>query len=364
MKIAFIGNEKSVHVVKFVNALSSKGHQVTLFTISGNRDDTAQISADVERNYLPGSSSLAYYTAARRLSSALQSGGFDIVNAHYASGYGTLARYAKASPLVLNACGSDVYDVPYQSKMKYRIVRANLLYADKLLSTSHAMKQQIHSLLGAQHRDVGVVPFGVDLTKFKFHDRSAGDKPEIHIGIVKTLNSIYGIDVLIRAFKLLLAKDNTAPLKLSIYGKGPQLIELMSLTVELGLSDHIHFGGFIDNTAVPDVLADMDIFAAPSIVNESFGVALAEAMASGLPVVATDGDGFKEVVDDGSTGIIVPRGDAEKMAEALKILVDNKNLCLNMGLRGREKVEMQYDLDKNTDALIEVYENTLKPIHA
>ncbi|MDR0425281.1 MAG: glycosyltransferase family 4 protein [Clostridiales Family XIII bacterium] len=355
MNIAFIGNEESIHVVKFVNALLAKGHGVTLFTLSGSKTGNPQIAQGVRRCRLAGNSAASYYTAAWRLRRELQAGGFDVVNAHYASGYGTLARLAKASPLVLNAWGSDVYSFPYQSRLRRRIVCANLRYADKILSTSHAMKAHIHDLLGSADIDIGIVPFGVDLAKFRFHDRGAAARPDVHIGIVKALRPIYGIDVLLRAFRLLADAPGPMPFRLSIFGGGAQAAELQELSSGLGLSGLVHFGGHADNDKVPDILAGFDIFAAPSVVNESFGVALVEAMASGLPVVASDGDGFKEVVDDGSTGIIVPRGDHVRLAEALRSLAGDKALRLEMGLRGRQKAETYYSLDKNVDALIEAY---------
>jgi glycosyltransferase involved in cell wall biosynthesis len=360
LKIAFVGNASSVHTVKFVNALCEKGHDVTLFTLSADGAGGGPLSSAARLRRLKGGSSLAYYLAAPELGRALKKGSFDVVNAHYASGYGTLARLAQASPLVLNVWGSDVYDFPFQSSFKRRLLVKNLLFADKIASTSHAMKRHVLSLLGEGYKkEIAVVPFGVDLKTFRPRSPDPGPPPRgaaVNIGVVKTLKPSYGTHVLIRAFKALADRLGPAvPLRLSVYGDGPQLPELQVLCAELGVSDRAVFGGFVENSKLPAILDTFDIFAAASLVNESFGVALVEAMSNGLPVVATDADGFREVVDDNVTGLIVPRGDPGAMAGALLTLALDKQLRGEMGARGRRKVEELYDLGRNTDALIGCY---------
>jgi glycosyltransferase involved in cell wall biosynthesis len=94
----------------------------------------------------------------------------------------------------------------------------------------------------------------------------------------------------------------------------------------------------------------------PSISDgESFGVAALEAAATGLPVVATRVGGVPEVVIDGITGILVERKDAEKLADALKRLIDNSDLRRKMGLAGRKYVEEHYRWESNVKAMNDLY---------
>jgi glycosyltransferase involved in cell wall biosynthesis len=361
LRIALIGNEKSVHIVKFARGLWAKGHDLTLFALSAHADGGAQLPADVKRVYLKGRPSLSYFLAAPKLRRLLADGGYDVVNAHYASGYGTLARLAKAKPLVLNVWGSDVYDFPYRSGFKHRLLVKNLLGADVLASTSHAMKEQVLKLLDGYGKEIAIVPFGVDLRRFYHADRSrrqAGGTLPLRVGVVKALKPQYGINYLIEAFAILLEKRPDTPMELRVYGHGEQRGELRALCARLGIEDKVLFGGFMPNETVPDVLSELDIFAAPSL-SESFGVAVVEAMASGLPVVATDVDGFREVVADGETGTLVPPRAPEAMAEALLELADNPALRLEMGAKGRKRAEALYDFDKNIDSLLAAFERSI-----
>ena len=160
MKLAFVAPANSVHTVRWVNAMARRGLEVTLFSLACHPARTGAIEPAVQICYLPGSGMAGYYTAAPRLRSALRRGGFDVVNAHYASGYGTLARLAGARPLLLNVWGSDVYEFPYQGRIKHTILLRNLRYADRIASTSHAMADQVRLLLGEPDREIPVTPFG------------------------------------------------------------------------------------------------------------------------------------------------------------------------------------------------------------
>src|SRR5690606_21408882 len=115
----------------------------------------------------------------------------DLVNVHYATSYGLLARMAGFHPTLLSAWGSDVFDFPGKSRLHRKLVTDNLLFADGLASTSEAMGRQVKWLLGFE-REVFITPFGVDCEKF--HPSLKEKTPaEIVVGTVKTLKSTYGI---------------------------------------------------------------------------------------------------------------------------------------------------------------------------
>jgi len=354
MNIAFIAPANSIHTVKWVNSLGKRGHMVTLYSLACHKANEL-IANNIEVICLPGKAPAGYFTAAPRLKKLLRSRRFDVVNAHYASGYGTLARLSNAHPLLLNVWGSDVYDFPYESKLNGMLLRKNLLFADRLASTSNVMAAQVKRFLKNPDLEIDITPFGVDTVSAfspeRFDKRQMG-RPVI--GIIKTLEPKYGIEYLIEAFSMVSNRwEGMGSPLLEIYGRGSQLQELQALTEKLDIADQVSFKGFIEHTEVPAALSRFDLFVASS--SESFGVAVVEAMAMGLPVVATDADGFTEVVQDGVTGIIVPRKNSTALADAIYDMLTHPDCMHQMGKAGRERAVKLYEWEKNVDTMEEIY---------
>jgi glycosyltransferase involved in cell wall biosynthesis len=366
MRILFLSGANSIHTVRWVNSLVDNGHEVHLIYNSDHISGANIIDQRVIQHKLRYKGSLGYYINSIQLMRIFKNICPDVVNAHYASGYGTLSRITKIKPLILSVWGSDVYDFPYQSKIKMKIIRKNLLYANKIASTSFCMGEQVRKLLNTESVNIEVTPFGVDLEKFSRKIKEKDDE-KLNIGIIKTLNSKYGISFLIHAMKILIdnleiegRKDLLNKISLYIYGDGSQKQELIDLVVNYNLENVIFFKGTISNSDVPKALEEFDIFCVTSILDsESFGVAVVEAMAMELPVVATDVDGFKEVVEDGVTGIIVERMKPDVIAEALMKLILDKNLRKEMGKKGRERVLKLYDWKENVAIMEQLYSNTI-----
>jgi len=367
VKIIFLSAANNIHTVRWVNALADRGHEVHLIFQQNHKPSDNEISDKVVLHCLKYPGNIGYFLNSIELRKLYKEIKPDIVNAHYASGYGTLARLAKLKPLILSVWGSDVYDFPYQSKINMKIIKKNLLYADIVASTSYCMANQVRKLLDSDHIDIKVTPFGVDLEKFsRKGNTKKGEK--ICIGNIKALAPKYGITDLIKAIKILKERlENSGLTDISdkiithIYGDGEQKEEIIELIKQLQLKDTIELKGRIPNSEVPMALGKIDIFCVTSILDsESFGVAAVEAMAMELPVVATDVDGFKEVVDDGNTGIIVERKNPAAIAEALEKLVLNEELRIRMGRNARQRVIELYDWNKNVDAMLQVYDKCLK----
>ncbi len=355
MKIMFIGAATSNHTMRWVNALSEKGHKVLLISRGDQVDVKNHISTKVKIVYLKHGGKLGYYLNIGQLRKIYKHFSPDVVNAHYASGYGLLARLARVKPLVISCWGSDVYDFPYKSKFNYRTLIKNFNYADAIASTSIAMAKQVNNLLSSD-RTVTVTPFGVDINKFVPLKENNMQVPTV--GIVKYMEPIYDIPLLLKGFAIAYDKLKVKP-QLYIYGGGTLLDEMKELTKSLGIENAVQFFGTIPNYEVPKAIQSMDVFINCS-KQESFGVALVEAMACGVPVIATDTEGFKEVVVDKETGIIMQDRDPNTMAEAIETLLTNEELRNRYGSAGRERVVEYYDWDKNVDTMIELYHSAMK----
>jgi glycosyltransferase involved in cell wall biosynthesis len=345
MRIALLGPANSIHLQRWAHALVGRGHAVCVLSQHGCERELLPTAADVFM--LPRGGSLGYFTNAWRVRDLLQTWRPDVLNAHYASGYGTTAALCAVRPLLLSVWGSDVYDFPYESAFKARLIRSNLRRATALASTSHAMARQARRLT-PERREIAVTPFGVELARF-VPDPSRRAPGAVTIGIVKTLAPKYGVDLLLRAFAGLVADADVKrllreELRLLVVGDGPQRAELEALAHQLGIAARTQFAGAVAHADVPAWLNRLDIYAAPSrLDSESFGVAVVEASACALPVVVSDVGGLPEVVRDFETGLIVPRDDVPTLQAALKSLVLDAALRERLGQRGRAHVASEYE---------------------
>lgn len=361
MRIVFIAPGSSIHTVRWINAMSNRGHDVSLITM--HDEEVNSFNDNVQIFNLPIKNSLGYYLNFPFIKNIIKKIKPDIVNTHYASGYGTLSRLLNFTPTLLSVWGSDVFDFPYQSKFKKSILVKNLKSSTEIASTSYVMKKQTQKFVA--DKKINITPFGINLNKFKIVDKKT-KKETINIGTIKTLTEKYGIKYLIKAVKILLDRlyeedllELKTQIRLTIIGEGKQKEDLINLSKKLDISSITTFVGLIPHKKVPEYLNSFDIFCVPSL-QESFGVSAIEASACGLPVIASDVGGLPEVIEDKVTGYIVPSKDAKKLADKLYNLVINKEKRENLGEKGRKRVEELYNWNKNVDKMEEIYRTLIK----
>lgn len=357
MKILFVSAGKSIHTVRWVNELAERGHEIHLVFCKNHKPNYNKLNEKINCHTLPFSTPFGYYLNAVALKKINKKVNPDAINVHYASGYGTLSRLARLPNTVLSVWGSDVYDFPNQSKFKEKTLRKNLKYASQLASTSNVMAEQTRKFLDDKSKPIVITPFGVDISKFKPIDNFK-DESKILIGTVKALSKKYGITDSIKAFKLLyedfMLTDNKLANKLyyEIYGDGEQKEEIEHLIKSLSLEERVTLKGYVENNDLPKILNTFDIFVANSIYNsESFGVAAIEAMACGVPVLVSDADGFKEVVENEVTGLIVEKQNIKQIYQAMAKCVLDKSIRQEYGNNGRIRVVKLYDWKENVSIM-------------
>jgi len=204
-----------------------------------------------------------------------------------------------------------------------------------------------------RHR-VLVTPFGVDCEQFKPAEKTGRACEEFVVGTVKKLETLYGIEYLIKAFQVLTRAHPKARLKLLIVGGGSLERDLRKLATKLGVGSPVEFVGAVPHTQVPECLNKFSVYVAVSLT-ESFGVAVLEASACGIPVVVSNVGGLPEVVREGITGFIVPPRDPEATAAAIEELLLSPELQSKMGLAGRQWVLQQYDWEKTAKVIEDLY---------
>ena len=142
-----------------------------------------------------------------------------------------------------------------------------------------------------------------------------------------------------------------------LVGDGPQRRLFEARAKELGIADRVHFAGRVPQEKLPDAYRSMSVLAFPSTgAAEAFGLVAVEAMACGVPVVASNLPGVRSVVADGVTGLLTPPFDANALADALLRILDNTSLRQGMSRAARERVISRYSWDKHVGGLMEVYE--------
>ncbi|MDM8125957.1 glycosyltransferase family 4 protein [Mediterraneibacter glycyrrhizinilyticus] len=362
MKVLFLSAANSIHTVKWVNSLVARGIEILLVYNRGHEPQMDVLDKRVKRHCLKYSGSLGYYMNAHELRRVFKEFKPDLVNAHYASGYGTLARKAGVAPVLLSVWGSDVYDFPYEGKIKNSILKKNVRYASALASTSNCMANQLRKVMNDESLRIDITPFGVDMQKFSVENYTQKKKSqEVVICNIKMLKPKYGIKEIITAVNMLV-KDQKfmrrcdRRIKLKIFGEGEQKEELEELVKKKKLDGVVEFCGKVPNSQVPEELSKADIFCAFSqLDSESFGVAVVEAMAMKVPVVVSDVDGFKEVVKDQETGYIINKNDINGCKQALEKLILDDDLRIKMGENGRKRVQELYDWEQNVDIMEKLY---------
>lgn len=140
--------------------------------------------------------------------------------------------------------------------------------------------------------------------------------------------------------------------KFLLVGDGPLRIELEQKAKSLGLAKNVFFLG--DRDDIPELLAISDVFALASL-NEGMGIAIVEAMASGLPVVATNVGGIPDIVKNGVTGLLVPPKDSEILSIALLKLLKERKLAECMGKEGKKRASL-YSVEKMVEKIDELYD--------
>lgn len=365
MRVLLLYEPDNPHTIRWAKALADEGVEVAVFGFSKfdpsiYKDYNIEVySAQIDRDELREASGklskIRYLKVLRKVREIIADFKPDILHAFFATSYGLLGVLTKFHPYCISVLGEDVYLFPNKSFLHKYIFKYNLSQADKIFSTGDLMAGEI---LKYTSQDVKVISFGVDTNKFKATNIKEKSHKPLTIGIVKSLEPTYGIKHLLTAISLLKHNYHLNNLELLIVGGGTLKDQLEKTAVELSIDDITKFTGRIDYEDIPKYHNLMDIEVYPSL-RESFGVSLLEAFACEKPVIASDVVGFRDIIEDGETGILVPVGDAEMIAEKLNELIDDSEKRYAMGRKARKVVEVKYSLHKNVEILIKEYQNLI-----
>lgn len=205
----------------------------------------------------------------------------------------------------------------------------------RIIAVSKASKEFIKKFTDVP---VDIIYNGISLERFKDDWDKESLKSELGVEgpmilYVGRIEPRKGVGTLISAMKNINGR-------LVVVGNGSTLPLLREKARHLGVLDRINFMGHVEYNRLPQLYGASDVFVLPSL-SEAFGIVLLEAMASGVPVVGTSAGGIPEILD--GCGMVVQPGNADELADAINLLLDNQNLAGKLGRLGRRRVERLYD---------------------
>jgi len=255
---------------------------------------------------------------------------FDLIHAHFAwpSGY-VAAKLSKefSAPLVITAHGYDVYDLPFRSEEWFRKVKFALESADHIITVSKSNFMLLVTKIGIPEHKISVIPNGFDPHKFGPINKAAVRKqlnlPQNKKIIlnVASLVSEKGQSYLIEAMKEVVRSRKD--LLCIIVGDGPLRKDLENQIKNLNLEDYVKLVGAKPHDEIPLWMNAADLFVLPSL-RESFGVVQIEAMACGVPVVATRNGGSEEIITSEDYGLLCEPGNPDDLAKKILIALEKE----------------------------------------
>lgn len=287
---------------------------------------------------------------------------FDLVATHTSKGgfIGRLsARLAGVPNIVHHAHGfSFNRQLGAGSRRFYIFLERLAARSGDLIISVNELQRQMAIEFGVDAPDrICTVHNGIDLRPFLRANRDAaraklgfnGATPVI--GAIGRLEEQKGLVYLIRAFPLILRQTPSA--HLVVAGEGPLRMELEREAAKSGAGSQIHFLGF--RRDVPEMLAAFDVYVQPSLW-EGLSISLIEALAAGKPIVATNIEGNREVVDDGMTGLLVPASDPEATARSVNELLGSPGFARTLGLNARCAAEERFSEERMVEQNLKAYD--------
>jgi sugar transferase (PEP-CTERM/EpsH1 system associated) len=281
-----------------------------------------------------------------------------------------IAKFAGVRRVVHAERGRDVSDLRGESR-KYRAIRRGLRpFVDRYLAVSQDIRTWLVDTIGIDAARVTYIPNAVDIEKFH---QARPQQPRsvlgnfapagtIVIGTVGRLVPVKDHVMLLSAFDDLrkALPQYRSRLRLAIVGEGPQRAMLEQTIRSAALEDSVCLAG--NRTDIPELLAEFDLFALTSLAEGMPNVIL-EAMAAGLPVVATAVGGVPDVVSNGVTGTLVPAANAQAFTQALSDYVTDEPARTQHGQAARKRAESTFSLPVMLYAYAEFYDEMLAQRH-
>jgi glycosyltransferase involved in cell wall biosynthesis len=352
--------------------VAKKGHEVNIFTTSINSEDAIEKYENMSiyrygTNFRIGSGNISFNFFRKPLKYQV-----DVVHAHHSIPIGALAalQYTKKKkiPFIVTYHGDAQENYGgFVRRMSVSFYNRYLLdkvlsYADVIISPSEFYINE-SSFLGKYRDKIVVIPNGINIEDFDIPCTKEECRERLELSIdsniilfVGSLTPYKGPDILVRAMPNIIKEIPDT--KLIFVGSGKMRSELDELTKKLNVKDYVKFAGFVGNTFEKALYyRSADIFVLPTMI-EVFPIVLLEASASGLPMVVSDLNTFKCIIEEGCNGVFTKRRDKKSLADMIIHLLENEEVRSEMGKNARKKVE-DYSWERIAEITEKVYNEVI-----
>lgn len=342
-----------------VRGLRERGHDVRTVCVSESPLEQKMKREGFEVLSLPMWNDLDVYSALKLAHYSLQHN-FEIIHAMHSRGHSVAllsAYFLRDLPLIITRRVSFPIEENLYTRFKYRNERIN-----RFICVSQAVKDELIKFKIPEEK-IEVIYSGVDTERFKPREKDFGLLEKLHIPPTRTLvgsianfSKWKGQNVFIESAKIL--KEKKLNVHFLLAGAGNDKEPVPEWIKERGLEDIFTLYGFVDD--VPSFMSVLDIFVSPSVGAEGLSGTLREALAMGLPVIATDVGGNRELVQHMENGIIVPPSQPAAIAEGIEFMLNHPEQARIMGERGRRIILENFSVERMVNRTEELYRKVLE----
>ena len=356
---SFLTGGMERQALSLARSLGDYGFDALMVSLSG----TGPLERDIREaglpslvlNKKPGLDPTFFY----QLAKMYKEKSIDLVHAHnwFAGFYAVGSRLFSRTPVVTTLHG-NAYQVAGRRQFLRRLAAK---FSSYTVCVGQMVSKEAIRKYNLSPDKVKVIYNGVDCEEFYDSSEREAVRASLGLGRVTTVfvfvgrvSPIKDLPCLLEAAALLARKKDD--FRIIIAGSGDALEELKLKAVELGVSDRVLFLG--ERRDIPELMAASDALVMSSL-NEGISMAILEAMASGLPVVATDVGGNSELVQDRSTGLLVKVKSPGSLADAMEKIIDNPDLSTQMGRAGKSLCYKRFSLQQMVEGYCSVYRKVI-----
>ena len=350
MKICFLAGSNSTHSHKWINFFANMGHEVIWISLVPS---TIKVSNNIEYYEFTNGIFSSIYKV-RKLILKLNP---DIVHIHYLGYYALLGLFSGAKCIVSTTWGSDI-NVGKKSFFKRQILSRILKKSKLFTCDAYYMRDELKKF-NVPHEKIHIINFGIDSKKFFKQERNLkvlekfNISDELTIISLRNFEPVYDIKTLIYAAKIILKEIPTV--RFLLVGKGTLENELKQMVQSLGISNSVHFTGFVDNQLLPSLISSSDIYVSTSLSDAGIAASTAEAMSCEIPVVVSDSAENDKWIDDKVNGFLFSTKNHVQLAKILINLIKDQTLRGKVGKEGRNVIVNKNDYKNEMKKMNDLY---------